>query len=128
MFRLRRHIGVVLVALLLCGSLASAAPAPERGESISLDLRNTDLGQAFRILAEISGHNIVLHPDVRGSVTVQLRDVSWWQACELIARLKGLYLERKGSLIVVYPLSGYPPTLNSGRSRAGVGLATSPLH
>ncbi len=65
----------------------SAAPVPPktyRGKQISLDLKDADILNVLRILAEVGGRNIVATDDVKGRVTVRLVDVPWDQALEIV--------------------------------------------
>ena len=53
-------------------------------EAISLDFQNVDVRNLFRIFAEISGFNVILSPEVAGSVNIRMIDVPWNQAMEII--------------------------------------------
>ncbi len=65
---------------------AAAAPAPPQGaakytgEPISVNLKDVDLRDFFRLIHEISGLNVVLDPAVKGSLTIVLDEVPWDQA------------------------------------------------
>lgn len=59
-------------------------------EPISMDFQNAQLSNIFRILAEVSGFNIVLAPSVQGTINVRMVDVPWNQALELIVKNNGL--------------------------------------
>ncbi|MFN2387088.1 MAG: type IV pilus secretin PilQ [Thermoanaerobaculia bacterium] len=60
------------------------------GEPISLDLKDADIKDVFRTISQLTGLNIVIDPEVRGTVTVQLEDVPWDQALDLILKQNGL--------------------------------------
>jgi type IV pilus assembly protein PilQ len=60
------------------------------GEPISLDLKDADIKDVFRTVSELTGLNIVVDPEVRGTVTVKLDDVPWDQALDLILKQNGL--------------------------------------
>jgi type IV pilus assembly protein PilQ len=60
------------------------------GEPISLELKDADIKDVLRSFAKITGLNIVVDPDVSGSVTVQLDNVPWDQALDIILRINGL--------------------------------------
>ena len=60
------------------------------GEPISLDLKDADIKDVFRTISELTGLNIVIDPDVHGTVTVRLENVPWDQALELILKQNGL--------------------------------------
>ena len=83
-------------------SPASPGPGPtgrtwRPGERISLSLKDADLAEVLRSFARLAGFNLVLDPSVRGSVTVELRDVPWEQALEVILRTHGLAVDGDGA-------------------------------
>ncbi|MDQ2978641.1 MAG: type IV pilus secretin PilQ, partial [Acidobacteriota bacterium] len=60
------------------------------GEPISLDLKDADIKDVFRTISQLTQLNIVVDPEVRGTVTVQLEDVPWDQALDLILKQNSL--------------------------------------
>ena len=75
------------------------------GDPVSLDFQNADLRAVLRTFAEISSLNIVIDPDVQGSVDVALRDVPWDQAFDIILRANNLGYILDGTIVRVAPLS-----------------------
>ncbi|MFH1360298.1 MAG: type IV pilus secretin PilQ [Candidatus Omnitrophota bacterium] len=69
--------------------------------NVTLDFRDADIRNVLKILAYKSGMNIVPGPDVTGLVTIQLTDVPWKQALEVILENYGYSYERKGNIIMV---------------------------
>ena len=67
-----------------------AEPQTFNGEPIDLDLKQADLGDFFRLVAEISGLNVVVDQQVTGMVTITLKDVPWDQALDIILRNNNL--------------------------------------
>lgn len=84
---------------------AAERPAARRyrGRRIDLDLKQADLHNVFRLLADVGGINIVVSEDVSGAVTLKLRHVPWDQAFEAIVRLEKLEVTRSGNLYLVMP-------------------------
>ncbi len=77
-----------------------AAPAPQyTGEPISVDLRDVDLRDFFRLIHEISGLNVVLDPTVRGTVTLVLDEVPWDQALDIVMRNNSLTKQLDGNVL-----------------------------
>jgi type IV pilus assembly protein PilQ len=78
-------------------------PAEEKpaytGEPISLNLKDVDLKDFFRLIHEISGLNIIVDPNVAGSVTTVLDNVPWDQALDLVLRDNGLGKNLEGSVL-----------------------------
>ncbi|MBI3248145.1 MAG: type IV pilus secretin PilQ [Deltaproteobacteria bacterium] len=71
------------------------------GKKISLDFKNADIHDVFRIVAEVSGLNIVATDDVKGRVTLHLIEIPWDQALAIVLQVNGLEKSRTGSVITV---------------------------
>jgi type IV pilus assembly protein PilQ len=78
---------------------AAAAVKAYTGEAISVNLKDVDLKDFFRLIHEISGLNVVLDPAVRGSVTLVLDEVPWDQALDIVMRNNGLSKELDGNVL-----------------------------
>lgn len=77
--------------------------ALEPGEKIDLSLRDADLVEVLRSFAVLGDFNLVIHPGVEGTVTVELRQVEWEKALAVILRVHGLSAEVDGELWSVQP-------------------------
>ncbi len=60
------------------------------GEPISLELKDADIKDVLRTFAKITGLNVVVDPDVSGSVTVNLENVPWDQCLDIVLRVNRL--------------------------------------
>ncbi|MGE5218790.1 MAG: secretin N-terminal domain-containing protein, partial [Chloroflexota bacterium] len=69
------------------------------GQKISLDFKDADIKNVFRLLAEVSGLNIVVTNDVNRRVTLRLVEVPWDQAMDLIIATNGLDKEQIGNVV-----------------------------
>jgi type IV pilus assembly protein PilQ len=58
-----------------------------------------DLKDFFRLIHEISGLNVVLDPNVRGTVTLVLDDVPWDQALDIVLRNNQLDKQIEGNVL-----------------------------
>ena len=75
-------------------------PGPRyTGEPISVNLKDVDLKDFFRLMHEISGLNVVLDPAVSGRVTIVLEDVPWDQALDIVLRNNGLDKQLEGNVL-----------------------------
>lgn len=101
-------VPLVLAALMLTAGPARPAarkppkPAPVREVSpdvISLDLKDADIRDVLRTFAELEHFNLVIDPEVRGSVTVRLENVRWQDAFEVILRSNGLGWVAEGNVV-----------------------------
>jgi type IV pilus assembly protein PilQ len=75
------------------------------GHPISLDFKDGDLQDIFRLFADISGLNIVVNPGVSGKVTLKLNEVPWDQALDLILKANGLGYTLEGNVIRIARLA-----------------------
>jgi len=83
--------------------LSQGTPAPGKarytGEPISVNLKDVDLKDFFRLIHEISGLNIVLDPNVHGTLTIVLDDVPWDQALDIVLQNNGLDRQLQGNVL-----------------------------
>jgi type IV pilus assembly protein PilQ len=90
-----------------------AAPAEvvelgENGECtkrISLDFQDADVVPIFRFIGDICGYNIVIHPNVKGSITLKLLNVPANQALDIIMELTNLgkAYKEEGRILTIAP-------------------------
>lgn len=112
-----RRAGIV-VAGVLVNMHASVAQPPEpvqapiaaepEQERVTLDYRDADLSNVLRSLSSSYHLNLVTSSDVKGKITVSLRDVSIDEALEAILTANGLVYSRAGN--IVYINAGAPET------------------
>jgi type IV pilus assembly protein PilQ len=69
------------------------------GEPISLNLKDVDLKDFFRLIHEISGLNIIIDPNVSGSVTLVLDSVPWDQALDIVLKNNHLGKVLEGNVL-----------------------------
>jgi type IV pilus assembly protein PilQ len=69
------------------------------GEPISVNLKDVDLRDFFRLIHEISGLNVVLDPAVKGSLTIVLDEVPWDQALDIVLQNNGLDKQLNGNVL-----------------------------
>ena len=75
------------------------SPAKYTGEPISVNLKDVDLRDFFRLIHEISGLNVVLDPAVRGSLTIVLDEVPWDQALDIVLQNNSLDKQLNGNVL-----------------------------
>ncbi|MDR2337446.1 MAG: type IV pilus secretin PilQ [Deltaproteobacteria bacterium] len=74
------------------------------GKLISLDLQDTDIDNALKIIAEVSRLNIIASEEVKGKITLRLVDVPWDQALDVILKTNGLDQVSEGSVVRIAPV------------------------
>src|SRR5580698_756338 len=79
----------------------AAAPSRYTGEPISVNLKDVDLRDFFRLIHEISGLNVVLDPNVKGTLTIVLDEVPWDQALDIVLQNNGLDKQLSGNVLRV---------------------------
>ncbi len=75
------------------------------GRLISLDFQDADLDNVLRLMADVSGLNVVVGEGVKGKVTVKLLNVPWDQALDLILQTHGLGQAREGNILRIDTLA-----------------------
>jgi type IV pilus assembly protein PilQ len=81
------------------GQSAAAAGPRYTGEPISVNLKDVDLKDFFRLVHEISGLNVVLDPNVHGTLTIVLDDVPWDQALDIVLKNNDMARELEGNVL-----------------------------
>ena len=75
------------------------------GELISLDFKDGDIQDIFRLFADISGLNVVVQPGVTGRITLKLTEVPWDQAMDIILKTHRLGYIVDGNVIRIAPVA-----------------------
>ena len=83
------------------GSAMNPATGHYTGEPISVNLKDVDLKDFFRLIHEISGLNVVLDPNVKGTLTIVLDEVPWDQALDIVLVNNGLDKQLNGNVLRV---------------------------
>ena len=82
--------------------MQAPTPAPAgkySGEPISVNLKDVDLRDFFRLIHEISGLNVVVDPAVKGNLTIVLDDVPWDQALDIVLKNNDLDKQLDGNVL-----------------------------
>ncbi len=77
----------------------AASGSKYTGEPISVNLKDVDLKDFFRLIHEISGLNVVLDPNVHGNLTIVLDDVPWDQALDIVLKNNDLSRQLDGNVL-----------------------------
>ena len=76
---------------------------PYTGERITLNFQDIEVRSVLAIIADFTGLNLVASDSVQGRVTLNLEDVPWDQALDLVLKSHGLASRQEGNVIVVAP-------------------------
>jgi type IV pilus assembly protein PilQ len=75
------------------------------GKPISLEVAEMDVREVFKLIGEESGINMVLADEVKGTISLKLREVPWDQALIVIMKARRLGYTRSGSILRIAPLA-----------------------
>ena len=73
------------------------------GERLSINFQKIDVRAALAVIADFTGINFVTSDSVTGEITINLKDIPWDQALDVIMRSKGLAKRQTGNVIWVAP-------------------------
>jgi type II secretory pathway component HofQ len=73
------------------------------GNLYSMELRDVDLKDFFRVVAYDYNLNILIDENVQGKVTASLTNISLEEALERIASMNNLVLKKEGNVIIIKP-------------------------
>lgn len=76
-------------------------------DKISLDLRDIDINELFKLLSAKSGVTIITSPEVRGRVTVFMNNLSFSDALDVVITMQNLAYEKKSNVVKVMTLAEY---------------------
>lgn len=99
-----RFVAMLLLWTAGPGALPALPQDRPDGPLISMQLRDTDVRDALRMVAQQGEVNIVLSNRVEGSVTLELQDATLGQTLDAIMSVSGLQYANDGSIITVSTL------------------------
>jgi len=105
-FRVKLGVGVMflilaVVSFLAANGLNEIGVEDAQMGNISVEFKDADIQDVFRVLALKGNVSIVSDPDVKGLITVQITDVPWEKVLDVICRTYGYAYEREGNIIRV---------------------------
>ncbi len=74
------------------------------GEPITLTLKEADIRDVIRVFGKLTEREITFDESVEGKVTVDLRDMPWDQALDVVLRTNNLGWRSEGEVLRVAPL------------------------
>lgn len=95
----------LLLAFFLFTFVSVSYAETESPQSLSFDFQTIKSSEALQLLADYRGLNLVLDDNVRGSLSMRMKDVTWDEAIEYVAGSKGLLYTVEGKFLHV---SGLP--------------------
>lgn len=78
-------------------------PKSFSGGRVTLDFQDVDVRTILQIIAKESGQNIVASDSVQGKMTLNLKDVPWDQALDLVMQARDLDMRKHGNVWNIAP-------------------------
>ncbi len=75
------------------------------GRRMSLDFQQAEITNVLRLIAEVSGFNIVVGEGVKAKITMKIVNVPWDQALDMLLKMNGLGMIKQGNIVWVDTLS-----------------------
>ena len=69
------------------------------GEPISIDLQNAEVEHVLRLILAVTDYNLILDEDVEGRLSLDLEQVPWDQALDMVVAQKDLGMVREHNII-----------------------------
>ncbi len=97
------------------------------GDPVNFSLRDADIKEVLRTFAKIAGLNMVIQPGVSGNVTVELDQVPWDQALEIILKTNNLWYELDGNIMRIAPREQLAQEARAESDRRAAAALAMPL-
>ncbi len=94
--------------MIFCFILMAALVFAQQGKTITLDVKDMEITDVIRMIADQSNLNIITSKNVKGLVTINLQDIPVEKALEAILTVNNCGYIKEGDIIQVYTL----PELN----------------
>jgi len=108
---------VILLVGFSPGAQAQEKSVDANGPVVSLDYKEANLSTVLRAISYAYDLNLVVTKDVKGTVTVSLKNVPIDEALEAILSVNGYAFTRKGNIVYI----------TQGPGLEGIDIATQPL-
>lgn len=116
---------VVAVAVAAVAPAPKAAPAPEK--KLTIDVMNADVVNVLRLIGDVSGKNIVVADDVKGKVTLQLKNVPWRSVLNVVLKANGAAAVFEDDIIWIAPAARIDALEQAALDRAAERELKGPL-
>ncbi len=108
-------------------SASSQPQLPYSGQKISLHFKDADIRDILRILADVSGLNIIATDDVTGRVTLRLVNIPWNQALAVVLHANGLERVQSGNVVTISTAARLEAERNAQRQAQEAEQHRAPL-
>lgn len=78
--------------------------SPFKGDLLDLNFQDIEVRDVLELIADFSSLNLVASDSVQGTITLNLNNVPWDQALDIILRSKGLDMRKQGNILLIAPI------------------------
>jgi type IV pilus assembly protein PilQ len=75
-------------------------PAKQNG-TLSFDFQDIEIKALLQLIAKNSGLNFIISDGVKGNITLNLKNVTWQRALDIVMEARGLTARRTGNVILI---------------------------
>lgn len=115
MFQIKRRLTYIGLALMLPCLLTQAQTTPPStltqradtaptAKSLTLNFQDIDTRKLLQIIAQYSNENFVINNDVKGSMSIHLKNVTWQEALDVILKSQALGKQTIGNSLLIGPM------------------------
>jgi|GEM_PF-1115363 len=97
----KRITVLAILAVIVFTFVAGTVSASNLDNKVSIDFKDTDIRDVFRLLGEKAGCNIITEKSVRGNITVRAKDVSVIRLARQIATANGFTVVVDGNTLIL---------------------------
>lgn len=97
------------------------------GKKISIETNDMDVRDALKFLTDETGINMVIADEVKGNLSLKLREVPWDQALVMIMKARKLGYTRQGNVLRIAPISDLRQEENDAAKLASAREEFEPL-
>jgi len=98
-----RKVPNVVQQELMQASLKQARKGLLAEKRLSIAASQVGAQEFFAALVQDSVYSVAVHPDVAGTITLNLKDITLYEALDVIEELYGFEIRRAGKVIQIYP-------------------------
>ena len=101
-------VGLLMIFTAFAVTMAADEVADPNTPIKNLQFQSADINSVVTFLSDYGGVNVVIDPDVKGTVTIKLHNVLWRDALDIIGRTYNLaVVDEEEGYIRVVPLKAY---------------------
>ncbi|HEY0252295.1 MAG TPA: hypothetical protein VGC41_12260 [Kofleriaceae bacterium] len=96
---------VLLCLLCATAQAGDLCEREHRGTTIDLDVKDADVHDVLRLLADTAKINLVIGDTVSGKITMRVKRVAWDAAACTIAKIHRLSMDLSDGILLVTPVA-----------------------